>query len=240
MTIDWWTLGIQTVNVAILVWLLQRFFWRPVAAMIESRRASTQAALADAETIRAKAESALKDIETTRAGFATEREAILTAAREAGTQARTKLLEDAAKAAAALETTAKTAIEKERQAAEAAWSDRSSHLAIDIAGRLASRLDGAAVRRSFLDWLIKAVGTLPDRDRQATSLEAISAAPLDPAEQAIASSLIGKAFGGDLAIEFKTDPTLIAGLELRGPHLMVSNSWRADLAKIRADLTHGP
>ena len=34
MTIDWWTLGIQAVNVVILVWLLGRFFWRPVAAMI--------------------------------------------------------------------------------------------------------------------------------------------------------------------------------------------------------------
>ena len=39
MTIDWWTLGIQTVNVVILIWLLGRFFWRPVAAMIEQRRA---------------------------------------------------------------------------------------------------------------------------------------------------------------------------------------------------------
>jgi len=29
MTIDWWTLGIQTVNVVILIWLLERFFWRP-------------------------------------------------------------------------------------------------------------------------------------------------------------------------------------------------------------------
>ena len=28
MTIDWWTLGLQTINVAILVWLLKRFFWR--------------------------------------------------------------------------------------------------------------------------------------------------------------------------------------------------------------------
>jgi F-type H+-transporting ATPase subunit b len=37
MTIDWWTLGIQAVNVIILVWLLARFFWRPVAAMIEQR-----------------------------------------------------------------------------------------------------------------------------------------------------------------------------------------------------------
>ena len=43
MTIDWWTLGIQTVNVVVLVWLLQHFFWRPVAAMIEQRRADRPA-----------------------------------------------------------------------------------------------------------------------------------------------------------------------------------------------------
>ena len=34
MTIDWWTLGLQTVNVIALVWLLGRFFWRPLAGMI--------------------------------------------------------------------------------------------------------------------------------------------------------------------------------------------------------------
>ena len=36
MTIDWWTLGLQAVNVAVLIWLLGRFFWKPVAAMIET------------------------------------------------------------------------------------------------------------------------------------------------------------------------------------------------------------
>ena len=49
MTIDWWTLGIQTVNVVILIWLLERFFWRPVAAMIEQRRATAQRILDEAE-----------------------------------------------------------------------------------------------------------------------------------------------------------------------------------------------
>ncbi|MDU1693666.1 MAG: ATPase, partial [Bradyrhizobium sp.] len=33
MTIDWWTVGLQAVNVTILVWLLARFFWRPVAGI---------------------------------------------------------------------------------------------------------------------------------------------------------------------------------------------------------------
>lgn len=239
MTIDWWTLGFQTVNVAILVWLLQRFFWRPVAAMIDLRRTTTQTALSDAEATKAKAAAALTEIETTRAGFAKERETILTAAREAAEQARTKLLDDAAKAANELETTAKVAIEKERQAAEAAWSDRSSRLAIDIAGRLVARLDTADVRTTFLDWLIKAIDELTETDRQATELEAISASALDPVDQESARMRIAKAFGGRPVITFKIDPEMIAGLELRGPHLMISNSWRADLAKIMGDLSHG-
>ncbi|MGA2128834.1 MAG: ATPase, partial [Xanthobacteraceae bacterium] len=82
MTIDWWTLGIQTVNVVILVWLLERYFWRPVAAMIEQRRATAQRTLADAEAARGAAAAALGEIERTRVGFAVEREAILAAARE--------------------------------------------------------------------------------------------------------------------------------------------------------------
>jgi F-type H+-transporting ATPase subunit b len=49
---------------------------------------------------------------------------------------------------------------------------------------------------------------------------------------------IAAAFGGGPVISFAIDPGLIAGLELRGPHLAVSNSWRADLARILTDLTH--
>src|SRR5476651_1970348 len=106
MTIDWWTLGIQTVNVLILVWLLGRFFWRPVAAMIEQRRAAAQAILGEAEATRGRATAALAEIERIRAGFAQEREAILTAAHEAAERAREARLEETAKEAAAVEAAA--------------------------------------------------------------------------------------------------------------------------------------
>jgi F-type H+-transporting ATPase subunit b len=240
MTIDWWTIGLQTLNVAVLIWLLQRFFWKPIAAMIETRRTTAHAALADAQATKAKAAAELVVIETTRAGFAKEREAILTSARADADKSRSGILADAGKAAAALEAAAKTAIEKERLAAEAAWSDRSSGLAVDIAGRLAARLNGDAVRAAFVDWLVAAITALPEADRHATNLEATSATGLDPAEQARVTALIGKAFGGSPVITFKADPALIEGLELHGPHLLVTNSWRADLAKIQADLNHGP
>ena len=239
MTIDWWTLGLQTVNVVVLVWLLQRFFWRPVAAMIELRKTTAQAALAEAEATKAKAAATLAEIELTRAGIEKERNAVLSAAQDTAAQAGTKLLAEAEQAAAARECTAKLVIEKERQAEEAAWSERSSRLAIEIAGRLAARLDSAAVRDSFLGWLMKAVGDLPEAQRQVDSLEIICAKALDPAEEERVRGLINKAFSGNPIITFKSDPTLIAGLELQGPHLIIRNSWQADLEKILGDITHG-
>src|SRR5471032_1398353 len=133
MTIDWWTLGFQNVNVVILVWLLKRFFWRPVAAMIEQRRAAAQHDLAEAAAKSSQAATALAGIEQTRAGFAKEREAILAAAHEEAERARTERLNQAAKEAAALKATAKAAIGKEQMAAETAWAERSSRLAVDIA-----------------------------------------------------------------------------------------------------------
>jgi len=171
MTINWWTLGIQTVNVAVLVWLLGRFFWRPVAAMIEQRRVTTQRALAEAEALRTQAATALAEIERTRAGFGQEREAILAAARAAAEQARTARLQEAATDVAALETAAKEAAEKGQLAADAAWAERASRLAVEIAGRLLARLDGVAVRAAFMDWLIAEIRRLPDPARQAVAAE---------------------------------------------------------------------
>ena len=243
MTVDWWTLGIQAVNVIILIWLLARFFWRPVAATIERRRATAQQILTEAETKRSQAADALAEIERTRAGFAKEREAVIIAAHEAAEQARTALLATAAKEAASLESSARTAIGKERDDAEAAWAERANVLAVEIAGRLVARLYGPVVRDAFLDWLLQEIRVLPASVRDAVAsngaiLEATSATEIGSADQERYRTLIGEAFGGRPQIAFKVDPTLIAGLELRGPHFVVANSWRADLAKILADLTH--
>jgi len=243
MTINWLTLGIQTVNVVVLIWLLQRFFWRPVAGMIEQRRAAAQQALTDAEAKRAEAASALAEIERTRAGFSVERDAILAEAHKAADAAGAVRLEQAAKEASSMKIAATAAIEKQKEEADRSWAERSGQLAANIAARLAARLDGPAVRTAFLDWLVKAIRALPEPARQAVAaqgaaLEAISATDLDATEQAHATALIREAFGGNSRVDYKTDPALIAGLELHAPHLVVSNSWRADITEIMADLAH--
>ncbi|MDN3564130.1 hypothetical protein ACFQY5_38095 [Paeniroseomonas aquatica] len=243
MTIDWWTLGIQTINVAILVWLLGRFFWRPVATMIEQRRNVAQTMLKEAEASQKKAAATLTEIEKTRAGFRAERDAILAAAQKEATAAATSRLAEEVTAAATREVAARAAIAQERGDAEKAWARSAASLATDIAGRLAARLDGTAVRAAFLDWLLQGIRALPESVRQAAAAEGVSlvattATPLEPVEQDRCRALIGEALGGNAEIAFRVDPTLIAGFELSGPHLEVANSWRADLARIQKDLAH--
>ncbi|ANN58714.1 ATPase [Mesorhizobium loti NZP2037] len=243
MTIDWWTLGIQAVNVVILIWLLGHFFWRPVAAIIDQRRATVQQLLADAETSRNQATKALADIERTRQGFDKEREAIIASAHESAEQARAEILTSGARQAAALETSAKTLIEKERDATDKAWAKQANRLAIAIATRLAARLGGPAVNATFLDWLLKEIRKLPASVRASfaangAAFEVVSGTLIEAAEQEHYRQLIEGSLGGHPQLSFKVDPTLIAGLELRGPHLVINNSWRADLANILADLDH--
>lgn len=242
MAIDWWTLGLQAVNVTVLIWLLARFFWRPVAEVIEQRRETARRVLAEADAERGKAQGALEEIEKTRQGFEREREEIIAAAREAAEHERAMLLEAATKEAERLLASARADVEKDRQAADRAWTERASRLAVEIAGRLIAPLNSAAVSAAFLEWLLREIRQLPVAMRQAMAadgvvLEAVSATPIAPADQPRYRQMIGEAFGGAPDIRFRADPALIAGLELHGPHLIVSNSWRSDLAAILAGLT---
>ena len=244
MTIDWWTLGFEIVNVAVLIWLLGRFFWRPVSAMIEERRAKSAAMLDDAAKKQAEAGATLEEIRKTRAGLAAEHEQAVAQARKEAEAARASILDTARKEADAVKSSAEAGIKARQAAEQKAWTDRSSRLAVDIAGRLAGRLDRPVVREAFLDWLVATIGDLPDKTRKAVTedgaaLEAVSASDLTDDEQKRIRDAVAAAFGTAPTITFKTEPALIAGLELHGPHLSVANSWRADLERIEAELTRG-
>jgi F-type H+-transporting ATPase subunit b len=240
MTIDWWTLGFQAVNVAILIWILARFFWRPLAAMIEQRREAANRMLAEAEAKRGEAEAAVAEAAKARAGFAAEREAILAAARATAEKESATRRAEAERRAGEIEAAARATMAGERQAAERAFAERAARLALEIAGRLAGRLDAVAVRAAFLDGLVATIRALPDEKRgdaaSGGNLEIVSASPLPPDEHAAAQRRVAEAFGGGVEVGFAVDPALVAGLELRGAHLIVANNWRADLDRLKTEI----
>jgi len=241
LTIDWWTFGLQTVNVLILIWLLARFFWRPVAAMISERRQQIQSLLDQAHADRDASAQALAEAKKHSASFADEREKILAQARQDAAEARRALLEQAEAEAVSLREGAKAALAQQLAETEQIWRAQASKLAVTIAGKLAGRLEGQTVTEAFLRWLRDKIGELPADVRQmmgaAATVEIVSAMALDAGQQARITAMIGRALGATPAVAFRTDPELIAGLELHTPHFVLTNSWRADLAKILAELS---
>jgi len=56
MLIDWFTVGAQTLNFLILVWLMKRFLYKPIIDAIDAREKRIAAELADADAKRAEAQ----------------------------------------------------------------------------------------------------------------------------------------------------------------------------------------
>ena len=108
MTIDWWTIGLQTVNAAILIWLLARFLFRPVTRMIADRQAATDAAFDQAEAARAEARAARDEAAAARESLAAERNSLMAQAREEAEREKKRLAEETR---AELETLRKTLLD---------------------------------------------------------------------------------------------------------------------------------
>ncbi len=241
MTIDWWGLGLQAVNVLILVWLLGRVFWRPVAGAIARRQETAQAMLDEGKAAQAKAEAALQDVTTTRASMTRERDAILAEARATAEVAKKVALTDAQAKADTLMAAAKTTIARETETARKENAARASELSVDIAAKLLDRLATPLVQSAFLAQLIEAIKGMSASDRAAlvnstSDLTIAAATELTDAEKARIGQKVAEALGGTPQLQFTTDPDLIAGLELRSAHFVLKNSWRADLDRILKEL----
>ncbi len=239
MSFDPWTLGFQGVNVLVLVWLLHRFFWKPVAAMIDARQSAAATLLDKAKARRSEAEAALTEVEATRAGLAAERDASLAAARKDAAAVRDTLLAAARAEADALNDSAKSARVRAAETLKAAAREDAKGLALTIAGRLVARLDVDALDAAFLGWLVQGIADLSHSDRSVllgVDLDVVSATAQDSTAQDRITRAITAVLGTPAKLTFRTDPALIAGHELHSPHFILRNSWAADLARIAGTL----
>ena len=228
MRLDPWTIGLQAVNVLVLVWLLSRFLFRPVAGIIAARRQAADAMLAEAEAARAKAAAAAERLAQQRQDISNEKERMLEAAREDARGERNVILRQANDAVAKLRAAAEEAIARERLAAQDALHRDAAELALSIARRLLDRLPPRTVNAAFLDGLAAA---LPPA-RSAAAITVRTAAPLDEASQAACRAMLTVWLGRTPELTFSTDPALIAGIELVTPEIVIRNTWRADLDRI--------
>jgi F-type H+-transporting ATPase subunit b len=242
MQIDWWTLALQAINALVLIWLLQRFLFRPVAGIIEARQDAAARMLTEAEAARKSAEAerarARAEAEDQAAGRA---EALKAAEAEAQSQ-RAALVAAARSEAERLTAAAKAEIERNREAEAAKAADQAARLAVDIAARLFRRLPPEAQIAGFIDGLAESLATLPDDARAEIApkdgaLRLRAPRTLTPEEEDACRTALSEALGREVEIAVEVDPEVIAGLEADGALGSVRNSFRADLERMTESLT---
>lgn len=243
MHFDWSTFALQTINFAILVWLLNRFLYRPVLRVMNARRAEIDSHYAAAQEAESKAKESLASIGAQRAAIAGERASALErAAAESEKAASARRAESEREAAALLEGARRTLAAERDQA----MSDL-RRIALDLAGEMARRLlaDAPSSFRAQvgLDRIEMHLQALPKAD-----LDALFGLPADrPAVRIVTADLLSaelverwretlrRLAGAELEVVFETDPELIAGAEAHFPNAVLRYSWKSALAAIRAE-----
>ena len=104
MLIDWFTIGAQTLNFIILVWLLKRFLYMPILNAVDAREKRIAAELADADAQKAEAQEERDQFQRKNEEFDQQRATLLSKATDEAKAEHQRLLDDARKAADALST----------------------------------------------------------------------------------------------------------------------------------------
>lgn len=241
MHIDWWTLGLQTVNALVLVWLLARFLFKPVARMVAERQRAAAALMNDAAAARDAAVNDQKQAAAELERLAQQHAHLLDAASTEAAALKVSLEQAAHADADRLRGAAQAEIDAMRRDAAQADADRASRFALDITARLLDRLPQEARVTGFIEGLVGELAKLPADTRaqlaaDGGALRLIVPRALQPDELAACRMALARVLGREPPLQVTVDATVLAGLELEAPHAIVRNSFRNDLANLKTEL----
>ena len=243
MHLDWWTIALQTINFAVLVFLLYRFLYKPVLRLIDARQAEVQRQYDNAKAAEDKAAAHLAALEAERAGINAERETLLKSAAvaaEKAAEARRQVAERDAQAL--IEGTRKTLATEREQALQEARRT-ALDLGSDFARRLLAEVPAQFRAEAWMERIEKSLVELPKSELEALTsqlkdggiLTVATASPLSPTTADALRNRLGRLLGSGVAIGFEVNTELI-GAELHFPAAVLRCSWQSALADLRSEI----
>ena len=248
MEIDWTTFALEVLNFLVLVWLLKRFFYRPVLAVIEARRAETARTIADAEAVRRDAESLKREYQAHLAQVDKERAAAMARLDAEIAAGRARRLA-AVGAEIAEERKRREALEaRERSEAALALERQATAIAARFATRLLERLASPELEAKLADLALGELGVAGSDKLEAlhsalkdpeASIRVVSAYPLDAGRRAAFSEALGRLAGRSLAPKFAEDTALKAGVCIMAGSWVLMANLRDELHFFATAFEHG-
>ncbi len=223
MVIDWFTVGAQILNFLVLVWLLQRFLYRPVLDAIDAREKRIAATLSDAAASKAQAAKERDALLAKNNAFDAERATLLSKASDEAVKEGKRLADKARKAADDLKEKQKKALATDAKSLSAEISRRATAEVFSITRKALADMADAKLEERMTALFIKKLGALDgpakaeiSRMLASPGQPALIRSAFDlPAKQAAAiHKAIDATRGGKVDLRFETAPDLVGGIEL--------------------------
>lgn len=236
MSFDWATFLLEVCNFFILLWILQRFLYRPVLGVIQARQQHIDAELQDAANRQAEAKAARQVCEERLAAWEQEQARARTQLEQELAVERDRLLQGVNQEVA--ETRARHQAKALHERRE--WQRVTEQRAVELGGRFVSKLlervASPALEERLMAMLLADLGHLTETERdpiraalRENGIEVISAFPLPPPQrQAVTDALAGLA---EQPVDpgFRVDPEVISGLRIHAGSRVLGANLRDEL-----------
>lgn len=242
MHVSLWNVALQTVNFVVLAWLLQRFLFKPVRAVLARRQATIDEALHSADAEKSEAQRIVDEYRAKTAGVAAEAQQARQQALTDAEHAARRLREEGEKQARAALERARAEVEHERTDALRGLETRAAELAAGIAERLLRDVlpesDAPFLWRATanIDALEPARKAALGRQLAEGGAVVASSRPLDTETRERFERWLSAVASRAVPVSYSIDAGLIAGVELRLSTAVWRSNWRATLERIRAEL----
>lgn len=234
MQIDWLTVAAQIVNFLVLVWLLQRFLYRPISMAMRRREERIEARLSEARETREAAEEEAQRLDERHAELDARRDEILEKAREEAKDLRTRLESEIREEMESKRTQWRDHIAGERAALVASLRRQAGHEVLRVVEQvLADYADTGVAEQVVATFARKLRNLDPDtRDklseaaarREEAALVQTGAA-IDSAAKARITRAIHDALSTEIDVDYHEDHDMILGVRLTiGDHTV---EWSA-------------
>ena len=252
MLIDWFTVGAQTLNFLILVWLMKRFLYQPVLDAIDARERRIAAEIADAARKTAEATKEREEFQHRNEEFDQQRAALVTRATEEANAERQRLLDEARQAADALSAKRMEMLRHDVHALSQAVGRRTQQEVFAIARQALTELASTSLEGRMTEVFTRRLRAMDGEAKaglaaglKSASEPAIvrSAFDLPDQQRAAIQRALDETFSADVRVRFETAPDLVSGIELTANAHRLAWSiaeYLASLEKAVGDLVTEP
>jgi F-type H+-transporting ATPase subunit b len=223
MLIDWFTVGAQALNFLILVWLMQRYLYKPIRGAIDAREKLIATELANADATKAEAQKEHEEFQKKNQEFDQQRATLLTKATGEAKVERERLLDEARKAAEALRAKRQAAMKTEEQNLHLAIRRRTQQEVFAITRKALTDLATTSLEERLGEVFTRRLREMDPKAKEGlgaalktASEPAVVRSVFDvpPAQRAAIQNALNETFSAEVRIRFETAPDLISGIEL--------------------------